>query len=156
MRAALLAALALAVPAAAEDGGSSANAPVVPAPAIDASDAIAPAIVPPAIAPEAAPAFTLDVMGEDHLLTSRLGSALVFDANGREIGDVEDVVVGGDGSVVALLIGLGGTLGLGEKPVAVRFEHVALERNDEGEPRFVLDLEGAALRDAPAFDAPEG
>ena len=109
------------------------------------------AIVPPAVEPEAAPAFSLDVMGERHMLASRLGSAIVLDRHGREIGDVEDTVIDENGDVVALLVGIGGTLGLGEKPVAVRFEHVRVERGEEGEPRFVLDLDRADLDAAPAF-----
>lgn len=112
-------------------------------------------IVPPAIEPEAAPAFSLDVLGDAHLVTSRLGAALVFDRHGREIGDVEDTIIDESGAVVALLIGLGGVLGVGERPVAVRYDHVRVERDEEGTPRFVLDLDRAELEAAPPFDLPE-
>ena len=103
--------------------------------------------------PEATPDHALPGLGADDMLTSRLGSVLVFDSEGREIGDVEDTIIDGAGRVVAVLIGLGGTLGLGEKPVAIRFEHVTVEERD-GERRFVLDLPMATLETTPAFVKP--
>jgi len=43
----------------------------------------------------------------------------VYSAEGENIGDIKDVLVNKDGTVTAVLIGVGGFLGIGEKDVAV-------------------------------------
>jgi hypothetical protein len=43
----------------------------------------------------------------------------VADANGENIGDINDVLVNEKGEVIAVLVGVGGFLGIGEKDVAV-------------------------------------
>ncbi len=43
----------------------------------------------------------------------------VEDANGEDIGDISDVLVNQEGEVIAVLVGVGGFLGIGEKDVAV-------------------------------------
>lgn len=43
----------------------------------------------------------------------------VYGAEGENIGDIKDVLVNKDGTVTAVLIGVGGFLGIGEKDVAV-------------------------------------
>src|ERR1700721_1769435 len=46
----------------------------------------------------------------------------VYDPNENKIGDIKDVLVDKSGKVVALIVGVGGFLGAGEKDVAVPFE----------------------------------
>ena len=89
------------------------------------------------------------------VMASKTGAVLVYGPSGEEVGDVEDVILGFDGSIVAVLVGVGGTLGLAEKPVAVRMEHVTWSRNEEGMPRVTLDMNRAALMDAPKFTPPK-
>jgi sporulation protein YlmC with PRC-barrel domain len=48
----------------------------------------------------------------------------VYDPNENKIGDIKDVLVDKSGKVVALIVGVGGFLGAGEKDVAVPFEAV--------------------------------
>lgn len=50
---------------------------------------------------------------------SDLQGKSVYDANGESIGEINDVLVSQDGSVNAVIIGVGGFLGIGEKDVAV-------------------------------------
>ena len=100
-----------------------------------------------------APAFELVMPGDGQMLTSKLGDVPVFDRDGVQVGDVEDTVIDEDGAVVAILIGVGGTLGIGERPVAVRFEHVDVEAK-EGQRRLILDLTKAELDRALAFAPP--
>lgn len=51
--------------------------------------------------------------------TSDLDGKSVEDANGESIGDISDVLVNEEGEVIAVLVGVGGFLGIGEKDVAV-------------------------------------
>lgn len=50
---------------------------------------------------------------------SDLEGKAVYDAKGENIGDIKDVLVSQDGSVNAVIIGVGGFLGIGQKDVAV-------------------------------------
>src|SRR4029453_5823700 len=45
----------------------------------------------------------------------------VYDQGNNKIGDVDDVLLGADGKITALVIGVGGFLGIGEKNVIVPF-----------------------------------
>jgi sporulation protein YlmC with PRC-barrel domain len=48
----------------------------------------------------------------------------VYDPQDNKIGEIMDVLVARDGKVTALIIGVGGFLGIGEKDVAVPFNAV--------------------------------
>ena len=106
----------------------------------------------PAALPEPfVPPFALDVPGKDHMMAGGLGSAKVMDAHGEEVGDVEGVVLAEDGRVVALVVGLGGFLGLGERNVAVRYEHVSTQKAPDGSRQFRLALGREEIARAPRF-----
>ena len=90
--------------------------------------------------------------GPETMRGGKLGAVPVFDSGGEQVGDVEGTVLGFDGEVVALIVGVGGVLGLNEKLVAVRYGNVRAERTSEDELRFVVDLERVDLEAAPAFE----
>ncbi len=48
----------------------------------------------------------------------------VYDSDNNKLGDIKDVLVDHSGKVTALIVGVGGVLGAGEKDVAVPFEAV--------------------------------
>ena len=48
----------------------------------------------------------------------------VYDPSNSKIGDVKDVLLSADGKVTALIVGVGGFLGMGEKDVAVPFDAI--------------------------------
>jgi hypothetical protein len=64
---------------------------------------------------------------EGQWLTSRVVGTTVVSAGNETIGDVSDVVIGRDGRTVALVIGVGGFLGIGEKTVAVPLDRVEMQ-----------------------------
>ena len=95
--------------------------------------------------------------GDQMLMSSAVGAILVYGPNGEEVGDVEDVVLGFDGEVVAVVVGVGGTLGLAEKLVAVPMDHVTVSKGEEKDSyRVDLSLDRATLDAAPKFKPPEG
>ena len=56
----------------------------------------------------------------------------VYDPSDNKIGDVDDVLIDKEGRVTAMIIGVGGFLGMGEKDVAVSFSSVrASEKNNK-------------------------
>lgn len=74
----------------------------------------------------------------------------VYDPADNKIGAVDDVLVDKEGRVTAMIIGVGGFLGMGEKDVAVPFGSVrARKKNDKW--YLVLDTTKAALKAAPGF-----
>jgi sporulation protein YlmC with PRC-barrel domain len=74
----------------------------------------------------------------------------VYNAQGKSIGDLNDVLVGPDGKIQALVIGVGGFLGLGEKNVAIDYNYV--EKNGNITPnRITLNMTDQDLRSAPTF-----
>src|SRR5947208_378751 len=54
----------------------------------------------------------------------------VYDPSDNKIGTVEDVIIDNSGQVKALIIAVGGFLGLGEKDVASPFHAIQLTQKD--------------------------
>ncbi len=67
------------------------------------------------------------------------------------IGEVKDLLIDGDGRVVAAIIGVGGFLGMGERDVAVSYRAIKLTRDDKGKPLFVVDVTKDMLKTAPVY-----
>ena len=89
--------------------------------------------------------------GVDDLLAGELLEANVVSGEGENIGEVDDILIGPDGQVHALVVEVGGILGMGEKPVAVRFERFARDVNDDGMLRLKLEATVDELKAAPKF-----
>ena len=74
----------------------------------------------------------------------------VYDPNENKVGDIKDVLVDKSGKVVALIVGVGGFLGAGEKDVAVAFNAVKhTSKNDK--VYLTMDTTKDALKSAPGF-----
>jgi sporulation protein YlmC with PRC-barrel domain len=74
----------------------------------------------------------------------------VYDPGDNKIGDVSDVLVDKQGQITALMIGVGGFLGMGEKDVAVPFSSIRASMKDN-KWYLVLDTTKEALKTAPGF-----
>ena len=74
--------------------------------------------------------------------------------NMDNVGQVKDFILSADGSVVALVIGIGGFLGVGEQDVAVSMDQVSFAANpDDVEDMYiVLNTSGEMLKTSPKFD----
>lgn len=71
------------------------------------------------------------------------------------VGEIDDAIVGEDGSIKAVIIGVGGFLGMGEKDVAVDFSRLSFEKTGDDEYRLVSALTKDELEKAGAYEAPE-
>ena len=88
------------------------------------------------------------------LLASSLMGENVYNSTATDalkIGDVNDVVIGPNGAADAVIIGVGGFLGMGEKAVAVDFDRLTWVEKD-GDRWLVVEATKAQLEGAPAFD----
>jgi sporulation protein YlmC with PRC-barrel domain len=74
----------------------------------------------------------------------------VYDPSNSKIGEIMDVLLSQDGKVSALIIGVGGFLGMGEKDVALPFEAVKHTVKD-GKAYLTLDTTKDALKAAPGL-----
>lgn len=70
------------------------------------------------------------------------------------VGQINDVILSADGRVQALVIGVGGFLGVGEQDVAVTMDQVsfATDATNPDEMYVVINTSGEMLKTSPAFD----
>jgi len=117
--------------------------------------------------PEAAPAPLLKV---HHEMTDDTGPAkvlmtlpaqswtvtdwykqTVFDRGDKKIGEVKDVLVDHEGKINALIVGVGGFLGAGEKDVAVAFDAIRFKKKDNNNWQLIMNTTKDALAQAPGY-----
>lgn len=101
-------------------------------------------------APEVAPAPMEGVTGDWH--ASKLIGTTMTNVLGESVGRVEDVVIDGDGKVVAVLVGVGGFLGMGETSVAIGMRHLVVSRVDADRLEVRTSLSRRAIEQAAQLD----
>src|ERR1700683_511840 len=74
----------------------------------------------------------------------------VYDPSNTKIGEVMDVLVSRDGRIDALIVGVGGFLGAGEKDVAISFNSVQKTVKDN-KIYLTMSTSKDALKSAPGF-----
>ena len=74
----------------------------------------------------------------------------VYDPSDNKIGEIMDVLVAPDGKATALIVGVGGFLGAGEKDVAVPFSAVKHTMKNQ-KIYLIMDTTKDALKAAPGF-----
>jgi hypothetical protein len=87
-------------------------------------------------------------------LTSRIVGQPVYDgtaADANNLGNINDLVLSSTGSVQAVVIGVGGFLGIGEKQVAVAYSALEWVVAADNTERFVLNTTVEQLTAAPDF-----
>ncbi|SEQ11800.1 PRC-barrel domain-containing protein [Devosia sp. YR412] len=91
--------------------------------------------------------------GEDVLVTQLLGQTVFSSTadDAEEIGTINDMVVTSGQGISAVVISVGGFLGVGEKDVAVDFAQLVWAARDDGSRRWVLETTAETLTEAPAF-----
>jgi hypothetical protein len=75
----------------------------------------------------------------------------VYDTSDNRIGEIDDALVDKEGKLVALIIGVGGFLGIGEKHVGVPFNAVRVTTKDNNKWYLVMNTTKDALKNAPGF-----
>jgi sporulation protein YlmC with PRC-barrel domain len=75
----------------------------------------------------------------------------VYDPSDNKIGDIDDMLIDKEGRVTALIIGVGGFLGMGEKNVAIPFSDVRASEKNNNKWYLVLNTTKDALKTAPGY-----
>jgi sporulation protein YlmC with PRC-barrel domain len=98
-------------------------------------------------------------------MTSALIGRRVMNSAGEFLGDIEDIIIDEQGKVVAVVIGVGGFLGIGEKDIGIRYTALKFEpverpqgtqvtQSEDPQHRdklIVLDVSKEQLEAAPAY-----
>jgi hypothetical protein len=79
------------------------------------------------------------------------------DEGWESIGEIDDLVISETGEVKAVLVDIGGFLGMGEKTVSVSMDQLRMIRDGDSEDDYfiVFTANRAALESAPEFEWPE-
>jgi opacity protein-like surface antigen len=85
--------------------------------------------------------------------SSKLVGASVYGPDNASIGEVSDVLIGNDGKIRAVVIGVGGFLGVGEKNVAVPLDALSIARKADSSSidKITVKYSKDELKNAPSF-----
>jgi hypothetical protein len=89
----------------------------------------------------------------DAFATNIIGAAVYDSAadDANKLGDINDIVLNERGTAQAVIIGVGGFLGIGEKQVAVAYSALQLVAAADGTERYVVETTVDELTAAPDF-----
>lgn len=102
---------------------------------------------------EAAPSgtpFIAKQESSDWLIGNLIGKSVV-NADNESIGNVNDLVTDQNGKLIAIVVGAGGFLGIGEKNVAIRFEDIKLARDENNDVKVIADISKEIIASAPDY-----
>src|SRR5690606_28806227 len=97
-----------------------------------------------------ATASALDAFTAEELIDST-----VVGADGEEIAEVDDLVLGDDNQETDVLVNVGGFLGIGEKVVALGVNDLQVTQDDSGDTMIVTSLAQEQLEEMASFEASE-
>jgi PRC-barrel domain len=128
-----------------EPGGDAA----APAQSSQAPEPMEPA-APKSAEASGSPQFLAKQASDDWLASNLIGHT-VYNTQDEIVGDINDLVTDKDGKIVAVLVGSGGFLGIGQKDVALRFEDLKLARNENDSVKIITDVNKEILAAAPDY-----
>jgi hypothetical protein len=88
--------------------------------------------------------------GNEMRASKLIGTTVKNDAN-ESIGSINEIVLGKDGKVAAVVIGVGGFLGMGEREVAVNFDALRVAQDANNRTVVSLDATKDTLKAAPEW-----
>jgi hypothetical protein len=86
----------------------------------------------------------------DWRASNLIGSSIRNAAN-EPIGDINDLLIGADGEVSAVVVGVGGFLGIGEKNVALPFNELSFSKNENGNTVVMSKATKQTLKSMPEW-----
>jgi sporulation protein YlmC with PRC-barrel domain len=85
------------------------------------------------------------------LATNFIGSS-VYSSTDENIGDINDMIFDDKGAIQAVIIGVGGFLGMGEKDVALPLSKITVTKDENNAVKLTVAASREELEKAPAFD----
>lgn len=94
------------------------------------------------------------ILGFDSVTADQLTGARLYDADGDDVGEIADIVIGADNKVTGIVTDVGGFLGMGEHRVLLGAEQVEIYTDGADETRAYVTLTDDQLKALPAYEAP--
>ncbi len=95
---------------------------------------------------------SLQEMPANEIRTEQLTGTTVYGANEENIGEIGDVIISQDGKVDAIIVDVGGFLGVGEKEVAIGMDNLAFMTDGNGSLYLYTEFTQEELEQQPAYD----
>ena len=139
------------------------NAAPAPAPRADPAPAPATEAAPVATPDSAIPDRTADKghatdklssLGSEVAASDLLNQKVKNPAN-QTVGDINDLSIGSDGKIAAVIIGVGGFLGMGEKNVSLPYDQLSFSRDANGYLAVTANITKDSLQSAPEWKKPD-
>lgn len=106
----------------------------------------------PAMRAAASEAMTVSEQGRDDVLASKLVGATVYSPSDEKVGDIQYLVINKAGKVDAIVVGVGGFLGIDKKDVALTFNSLNVTYDaDNSVRKITANVTKDALKAAPAY-----
>lgn len=106
-----------------------------------------PAVDRPAERRDVGPAFTVPA---GTWTSDKIVGTKVKDAQGKDIGEIDALLIEKDGKVSHVVIGKGGVLGIGEEKVVVPWSDVTMTADRDGD-RVAVTMDQSKLQNAPRY-----
>ena len=111
----------------------------------------APATEPAAVETVAAPTERfIQMQAQDDWLASRMIGSTIYGSGDETLGDINDIVIASNGQIKAVVIGVGGFLGIGEHKVAIAWNDLRFDTNRDV---AVVSMTKEQLRAMPEYRA---
>ena len=82
---------------------------------------------------------------------SKLIGAKVTNAADESVGEINEIVLGKDGKVAAVIVGVGGFLGMGEREVAISYSGLKFAKDSNNRDVITVNATKDQLKAAPAW-----
>ncbi|ORE98001.1 PRC-barrel domain-containing protein [Aurantimonas sp. 22II-16-19i] len=92
------------------------------------------------------------VSDDEQLTADDLMGTTVYGPNDQSVGDIGDIALNADGQVDAVIVDVGGFLGIGEKPVAVGMDNLTFMRDQSGTMYLYTQFTEDQLDNAPEYN----
>ena len=109
----------------------------------------------PAPAVDKAPAEKSAALDASDVSAKALLTESIKNAANETIGDINDVLISGDGKVSAVIVGVGGFLGMGEKNVALPYDQLGFAKDVGDDLVVTTSATKESLETAPEYIKPE-
>ena len=129
----------MAVPAIAQD----ANAP--------ATQNAPPVVEQPGMSPAAPNEKMTNTAYSGQISASELLNESIVNAANESVGDVNDILLDSSGKVAAVIVGVGGFLGMGEKDVALTFDQLSFGSDKDNDLVVTTNATKESLQAAPEY-----
>ena len=132
-----------------------ADQPTAPMPAPEAAAGGQTPASPSARAPAAGMAGNtefVEAQQEEEMLVSDLMGTQVYNGTNESLGEINDVLLAEGGGLKAVVVGVGGFLGIAERDVAVPWDALEVSRDQDEDLLLRLDVSREQLENAPEFE----